>query len=103
MADEVWATVTISTDVTSFGSNPSPPKNDDIQVKHFAFPFQFGPDMHARAVAQDSDEDIMGCVESVVRPNVGQRIEVPEYGIIDQTFAEGGPDETVVERAVEAW
>src|SRR4051812_4496281 len=102
MADEIWASVTISADV-GFRSNPSPPQNRDVQVKHFAFPFQFGPDLHAKSVEQDSDEDIMGCVESIVRTNIGQRIEVPDYGMPDQTFAEGGPDETVVERSIEAW
>jgi phage baseplate assembly protein W len=102
MADEVWATVEITADL-GFQSNPSPPHNSDISVKHFSFPFTLGPNKHARAVEQDSDDDIMGCVEAVCRTQIGQRIEVPEFGLPDQTFAEGGPDPTMVERAVETW
>lgn len=56
-----------------------------VDIPHFASPFtlvgtSFG------VVDQDSDEDILQCVETVLRTPAGSRDEVPEFGMDDPTF-----------------
>lgn len=54
---------------------------------HFAFPFR----VERRSVAvveQDSIAEIESCVEATLRTPLGTRLEEPEYGIPDETFAQ---------------
>lgn len=56
-------------------------------------------------VEQDTVEEITQCVEAVLKTQVGQRIEVPEFGLDDPTFMELAANETGEEiaLAVEEW
>lgn len=51
-------------------------------------------------VEQDSDEDIMQCVENICSYVIGTREERPDFGISDQTFQERGIDIALLQKEV---
>lgn len=52
---------------------------------HLRYPFQF-VDGRAAEVVQDSDEDVDGCVDVILRTPVDWREELPEFGNPNPTF-----------------
>lgn len=54
---------------------------------HFALPFRF---VNGRAVVneQDSPDDVADCVVAIVSCPLGSRVEAPDFGAPDQTFAQ---------------
>lgn len=75
-----------------------------VDVPHLKVPFAIvGP--AAAVVDQNSIEEIEQCVLAVVKTEVGQRIERPEFGIVDPTFEQIGPDSDADEivAAIEEW
>lgn len=75
----------------------------DVDTPHFSLPFRRDP--HGRCVVneQDDDAEIVDCVEVLLATERGSRIEVPDYGIPDQVFLQGGADLTVVSGAIDRW
>lgn len=64
-----------------------------IDTPHFKFPFQFTTaGDRIQYVEQDSDDEIIDCIEVLLSTEQGERIELPDYGIADQTFRENGVD-----------
>lgn len=57
-----------------------------LSLQHFDLPFRWGPNGHGFTVDQDTIDDVSNCVEAIVRTMVGQRAELPDFGIIDPTF-----------------
>lgn len=78
-----------------------------VRVPHFTHPFRMrntASSKEAAAVAeQDSIEEIMTCVESVLRYPIGYRNEKPEFGIDDQTFKQVPIDESFIEKTINRW
>lgn len=75
-----------------------------IDTPHFKFPFKLTTDgTRAMVVEQDSDEEIMDCLEVLLSTQPGERIELPDYGVPDQAFRENGLDPVVVSDAVRQW
>lgn len=75
-------------------------------IPHFALPFRFQTHLgQARAVVneQDSYEEIADCVQAVLSYERGTRVELPEFGIRDQTFRQGGVDKEEIERVISQW
>lgn len=70
---------------------------------HFRFPFKFTAAGPADVMEQDSSEDIAQCVEIILRFPLGMRIDIPEFGISDQTFREKGPDLNELRTAIARW
>ena len=56
-------------------------------IPHLKFPLQLNGSSFA-VVDQDSADDIVQCVEVLVGTTRGQRMELPEYGVADPTFAD---------------
>ena len=54
-------------------------------IPHFAVPFRV-MNGGVATVEQDSDDDILACVETVLRTPVGNREEQPDFDITDLTF-----------------
>lgn len=54
-------------------------------VPHFASPFQI-VGKQASVIEQDSDQDLLLCVATLLRTEIGSRDELPEYGIEDLAF-----------------
>ena len=70
---------------------------------HFAFPFRRGLNGHVVVNEQDSDDDVIDCVEVLLRTNIGERLEEPDYGVIDQTFRMGGADVVYLRGVIAEW
>lgn len=73
----------------------------DVIVPHFAMPLRLDGSSFA-VVEQDSDEDILQNVAVLVNTNIGDRIEIPDYGTPDQLFQER-IDAGGVAEAVDEW
>jgi phage baseplate assembly protein W len=76
--------------------------SDDVTVPQFAFPFHFEADGRAAVVEQNSDQEVIDCVEVLLRTPVGSRDDLPEYGIDDPTF-ETEPDVAAILDAIDDW
>lgn len=49
------------------------------------------------------DDEIMDCVEVLLSTERGERIELPDYGLPDQLFKEGGVDLQQVRAIIDTW
>lgn len=56
-------------------------------VPHFALPFRIEASGAAAVIEQDSLDEISQCVRVLVSTRLGERIEVPAYGVRDLVFA----------------
>lgn len=72
------------------------------QVPHFSLPLRLVAGQ-AVVVEQDSAEEVSDCVQAVLRYRRGYRLELPEFGLPDQAFLEGGPRASDVTDAVRRW
>lgn len=70
------------------------------EIPHFRIPFQVIGGTIA-TVEQDSDEDILTCVETVLRTPAGSRIEQPDFGVEELAFQTGQDIETECLAAIE--
>lgn len=57
------------------------------RIPHFDYPFRFSSQGHAVVVEQDSIEDIENCLLAIIKTEVGQRIELPQFGIQSPLFS----------------
>lgn len=73
------------------------------EIPKFKIPFQIGPSGSAYVVEQDSDEEVVQCVTSIVSTVKGTRVEQPEFGVPDPTFRQGGPDLETYRQAIADW
>jgi phage baseplate assembly protein W len=74
------------------------------RVPQFALPFRvIGGEVVE--VEQDSPEEIGQCVEAILRTPEGTRIDEPEFGRPDETFAQLSTDSNATQyvAAVERW
>lgn len=55
-------------------------------IPHFDYPFRFNSNYHAVVVEQDSIEDVESCLATALLTEVGDRIELPEFGINSPLF-----------------
>jgi phage baseplate assembly protein W len=74
----------------------------DFVAPHFAVPFRFGANGHADCVEQDSHDDVFQCVTAIINTPRGARLDLPDFGIVDPLFDEGGPDTADITAAIEA-
>jgi len=63
---------------------------------------QFGPGGF-RTVAQDTPDDIANCCAAVLSYPLGSRPERPDFGVVEQSFHENGPDVLEIRQALQAW
>lgn len=71
-------------------------------IPHFALPFRI--DRGAAVVnEQDTTDDVLSCVLAILLCPTGYRAELPEFGIEDQTFGEGGPDQESIALSIARW
>jgi phage baseplate assembly protein W len=71
-------------------------------VPHFALPFRIE---NGGAVVNDQDttDDVVTCVLAILLCPTGYRVELPEFGIDDPAFREGGPDAEAIAAAIQVW
>ena len=53
---------------------------------HFDMPFRLMPNGHVTVVEQDEPKDVYNCVEAILRTQIGDRVELPDFGHEDWTF-----------------
>lgn len=71
-------------------------------MTHFSFPFRFGGDGAAVVVEQGTFEEIEQNVKVLVLTELGERLEVPDFGVSDPTFA-SEIDIEAIAAAAEEW
>lgn len=77
-----------------------------MKYPHFAYPFRFSRDVtgtHVVVHEQDSVDEVFDCVQVIVRYPVGFRKDLPEFGITDQVFQEGGLDLGLLQAEIYTW
>lgn len=75
-------------------------------IPHFALPFRFaesGGKLVAVVTEQGSPEEIFDSAHAIIRYRKGDRDDLPDFGLTDQLFREGGFDLDVVQSEVEEW
>jgi hypothetical protein len=73
-----------------------------MAIPHFTIPLSF--DRGAAVVCdQDSADEVVSCVLSVLLCPLHFRAELPEFGIADPTFSMGHVDLEVIADAVRQW
>lgn len=79
-------------------------RRSEITTPKLAYPFRLSATgRHACIVEADSEDDIMGCLEVLLLTEKGSRSEVPEYGIADQVFRQGGISRDEILAAIRMW
>lgn len=73
-----------------------------MATPHLKIPFQVGTDHAVMTVEQDTIDEIAQCVSVLLLTTVGERLEVPDYGIPDITFNTTLPLATI-RTAIERW
>jgi phage baseplate assembly protein W len=71
-------------------------------IPHFAIPFRFGV-RGAVVNEQDTETEILDCVEVILRYDQGLRPEKPDFGVPDLTFSSPAPDINQVQKAIDTW
>lgn len=74
-----------------------------VTIPQLSIPFRLDGGTTPAVVEQDTPEEIAGCVLAIVLTPQGSRIELPDFGVPDSTFQQGGADPTPVEAAVNQW
>ena len=72
------------------------------RIPHLALPFRI-VDGRAAVTEQDTFEEIRDCVQAIIRTPRGFRLELPDFGVPDQTFHEGGADADEIAAALDRW
>lgn len=60
--------------------------SDLVEIPHLAFPFRFGSAGAALVVPQDTTEEVEQGVKVLMLTELGERLEVPDFGISDPVF-----------------
>jgi hypothetical protein len=89
-------------------SDPIPPPplprngHPNVAVPHFAWPFTLDRNSHGAVLEQDTDEEIVNCVELICSVPIGELADEPTFGITDPTF-ELQPDVNLIAAQVLEW
>jgi phage baseplate assembly protein W len=77
-----------------------------VRVPHFSLPFRFasqGESIASSVHEQDSEEEVMQCVELIIRCPLGFREEKPNFGVMDPTFRASEDLISEIETAILLW
>jgi phage baseplate assembly protein W len=69
---------------------------------HFSLPLRFNRNTFVVS-EQDSEEEILDCIELILRYTHGDRPEKPTFGLPDQTFASPNPNEDLIRASLAEW
>lgn len=73
-------------------------------IPHFSFPFR--RTMNGKSVVvteQDMDDEILDCLEVLLTTERGERIELPDYGLPDPLFVQGGMSLETIQQVIATW
>jgi hypothetical protein len=71
-------------------------------IPRLALPFRVVAG-RAATIEQDSDGEVLQCVDTIVRYRPGDREAAPDFGVPDQAHRQGGADLVTVADRVELW
>lgn len=71
-------------------------------IPHLALPLRI-VNGQAAVVEQDSDAEVLQCVEVVARYRPGDRVAAPDFGVPDQAHQQRGADLVTVADRIELW
>lgn len=74
----------------------------EVQVPHLKIPFRIDRTGSASVLEQDEVSEVAQCVEVLLSTRVGERLEVPDYGVDDPVF-DVEPDLEEIASAIEEW
>jgi phage baseplate assembly protein W len=73
-------------------------------IPHFSFPFRRTANgKTVEVVEQDMDDEILDCIEVLLTTERGERIELPDYGLPDPLFIQGGTSLEMVRQIIATW
>lgn len=75
---------------------------EQTQIKHISFPFRWGADGHAAELEQDTEDEIVNCIDLIASVSVGSLQDQPDFGITDPTFVVR-PDAILIKHEIETW
>lgn len=73
-----------------------------MTIPHLALPLRIVHG-HLATVEQDSEADILQCVRVVLTTPQGTRDALPEFGLPDQAFRQGGAAIAEIDAAIAEW
>lgn len=73
----------------------------DFETPHFDRPFRI--DRAVATVDQDSDEELLNCAWAILSTEVGERDELPEFGVEDFPFRSTDEVQTDISGAIREW
>jgi phage baseplate assembly protein W len=74
-----------------------------VDTPQFGFPFSVDANGREFVREQDDDDEIMDCVEVLLSTELGERQEVPDYGIDDPAFTMGGTNTEGILSQIALW
>jgi hypothetical protein len=76
----------------------------DLDAPHFRFPFQLNASgTEPIVIDQDEDDEILDCVTVVIATQPGDRTDLPDFGLEEQAFLQGGADLLQILQSIQVW
>lgn len=75
---------------------------EETNTPHLAFPLEFRND-RVVVTEQDSQDEIVDCVEALLSIPLGSLVHQPDLGLADPTFRQNGVDLSEIEGTVAQW
>ena len=67
---------------------------------HYQFPFQMINGTTAAVREQDDPDEIIDCCQVILRTRRGTRLDLPDFGLLEQTFKDGGANVAEIRNAL---
>lgn len=96
----------VAQSVTTTTQPPAPFGQPFVTIPHFNVPFSLvtsGTQSGAIVVEQDTVEEVLAAVNTVVFCGIGQCAQLPAFGRPGTTFDQGPPDTTELVAAIQLW
>lgn len=73
-----------------------------VSVPHLALPLRY---LNGSALVneQDQPDDIADCVYAICKTNPGDRIEMPDFGLLDPAFGQEPLPASAIQSQIEHW
>jgi len=79
------------------------PAVSEVERPHVAFPFEYQSDGTLAVVEEDSVEEVAACVANIAICPQGYRLDMPDFGVSDPSFATLALDPDSLKRAIARW
>lgn len=73
-----------------------------VSIPHLALPLRY-VNGSALVNEQDSPDDIADCVYAICKTNPGDRVELPDFGLLDMAFGQEPLSASAAQTQIEQW